>query len=205
MQAPEDSAASARDRTSILIRALRSEDAAPLHATVRASLPTLSQWLPWASDAYDLAVAEGWIAHCIAAAAADVEHHFGVFDAGSGELLGGVGINHRIPAYRSANLGYWTADAARGRGVAVGAARQAARFGFERLGLQRIAILIQPENRASLRVAIKLGAVCEGVARDAIVVRGRPHEALVHSLLPRDLGMGLAKGDAANIAAPRAD
>lgn len=187
MDTTDDGSAQNRDRIIIAIRPLRIEDAVPLHTAVRASLPTLSQWLPWASEAYDLAAAEGWIAHCIAAAAADVEHHFGVFDADSDALLGGVGINHRIPAYRSANLGYWTTDAARGRGVAVEAARQAARFGFERLGLQRIAILIQPENRASLRVAIKLGAVCEGMARDALVVRGRPHEAMVHSLLPRDL------------------
>lgn len=179
----------------VLIRPWHTEDARALHATVRASLPTLSQWLPWASEAYDLTTAEAWIAHCATARAADAEHHFGVFDTHSGALLGGVGINHRIPAYRSANLGYWTADAARGRGVAVEAARQAARFGFELLGLQRIAILIQPENIASQRVAIKLGAVCEGVARHAIVVRGRPHDALVHSLLPRDPG----------IAAPAAD
>lgn len=175
------------DTMNVAIRPLCISDATRLHAVVRESLHTLVQWLPWATEAYDLAAAEGWIAHCAAARAADSEHHFGVFDADSDALLGGVGINHRIPAYRSANLGYWTTDAARGRGVAVEAARQAARFGFERLGLQRIAILIQPENRASLRVAIKLGAVCEGIARDAIVVRGRPHEAMVHSLLPRDL------------------
>ena len=173
----------------IVLRPLRADDAPRLLDAVHASLPTLSQWLPWATSAYDLAAAEAWIAYCAGARASGAEHHFGVFDAGTGALLGGVGINHRIPAYRSANLGYWTTDAVRGQGVAVEAARLAARFGFETLGLQRIAILVQPENRASLRVAIKLGAVCEGVARDGIVVRGRAHDALVHSLLPRDLGM----------------
>lgn len=195
MHATGDSGAATRDRSTVLIRPLRSADAAALHAAVRASLPSLAQWLPWASEAYDLAAAEAWIAHCAAACAADAEHHFGVFDADDGALLGGMGLNHRIPAYRSAHLGYWVADAARGRGVAVEAARQAARFGFETLGLQRIAILVQPENRASLRVAIKLGAVCEGIARDAIVVRGRPHEAMVHSLLPRDLGIATHRMD----------
>jgi RimJ/RimL family protein N-acetyltransferase len=84
-------------------------------------------------------------------------------------------------------MGYWVADAARGRGVAVAATRLAARFGFDVLGLQRIAILVQPENRASLRVAVKLGAVCEGVTRHAIVVHDRPHDAVLFSLLPDDL------------------
>jgi RimJ/RimL family protein N-acetyltransferase len=163
------------------------DDAEALLGAVRASLPTLSQWLPWATPDYDLARAEGWIAHCIAARETDAEYHFGVFDTDSGALLGGVGLNHRIRAYRSAHLGYWVADAARGRGVAVEAARQAAHFGFDTLDLQRISILVQPENRASLRVAAKLEAVCEGVARDALVVRDAAHDAMVFSLLPADM------------------
>lgn len=171
----------------IAIRPLLADDADALHAAVRASLPTLSQWLPWAAQDYDHARAEAWIAHCSAAREAGTEHHFGVFDADSDALIGGVGLNHRIPAYRSAHLGYWVADAARGRGVAVAAARLAARFGFDVLDLQRIAILVQPENRASLRVAVKLGAVCEGVTRHAIVVADRPHDAVLFSLLPDDL------------------
>lgn len=169
------------------IRPYRPADSEALLTAIRASLPTLSQWLPWATDDYDLTRAEDWIAHCIAAREADHEHHFGIFDAASGEVLGSVGLNHRIPAYRSTHMGYWVADAARGRGVAVEAARWAAGFGFDTLGLQRIAILILPENRASLRVAMKLGAVCEGVARNAVVHRGQPHEAMVFSLLPGDL------------------
>ena len=112
-------------------------------------------------------------------------------------MLGGVGLNHRIRAYRSAHMGYWVADAARGRGVAVAAARKAAEFGFDRLVLQRIAIMVQPDNRASLRVAIKLGAVCEGIARDAIVFDGAACDAVVFSLLPRDLAAARtdAEGD----------
>ena len=175
------------DAEALMIRPWRAEDAPALHAAVRTSLPTLSRWLPWATEAYDRSAADGWIVHSARMRELDAEHHFGVFDDASGALLGGVGLNHRIPAYRSAHMGYWVADAARGRGVAVAAARQAARFGFDVLGLQRIAILVQPDNRASLRVAIKLGAVCEGIARDAIVFDGRACDAVVFSLLPRDL------------------
>jgi ribosomal-protein-serine acetyltransferase len=179
------SACEARD--GILIRPWVATDADALFEAITASLPRLSQWLPWASPTYSLADATAWIAHCQHVREADAEHHFGVFDRASGDVLGGVGLNHRIRAYRTANIGYWVADAARGRGVAVEAARQAARFGFETLGLQRIAILIQPENAASLRVATKLGAAREGIARNGIVVAGQPHDAIVYSLLPSDL------------------
>jgi ribosomal-protein-serine acetyltransferase len=174
----------------ILLRPLTGDDTDALCDTVRASMATLSQWLPWATPAYSRTDADAWIAHCQRAREAGDEYHFGVFDAASGDLLGGVGLNHRIRAYHGAHVGYWVADAVRGRGIAVEAVRQVARYGFDTLGLQRIAIMIQPENRASLRVAAKLGAVCEGVARNAIVVAGHPHEAMVHSLLPDDLQSG---------------
>ena len=170
----------------VVIRPLQDSDADALHAVVQASMASLSQWLPWATPAYALTDAQAWIAFARQARESGSAHHFGVFDAGSGALLGGVGINHLIPAYRTGHMGYWVADAARGRGVAGEASRLAARFAFDTLGLQRLTILIHPQNRASLRVAIKLGGVCEGLARNVIVVGGESAEAFVYSLIPDD-------------------
>lgn len=172
---------------SIAIRPWRPDDAEALHAAVRDSLATLSRWLPWATPGYDLARAQAWIAHCTRMREADEEHHFGVFDDASGALLGSTGLNQRVRANRSANLGYWVADVARGRGVAATAARQAARFGFDTLGLQRIVIQVVPDNHASQRVAMKLGAVCEGIARNGLMTDDGPVEAIVHSLIPADM------------------
>jgi len=171
------------------IRHWRPDDAPALHAAVRDSLTTLSRWLPWATPDYDLARAEAWIAHCMHVRETDDEHHFGVFDETSGALLGSTGLNQRIRANRAANLGYWVAEAARGRGVAVAGARQAARFGFETLGLQRIVVQVAPDNHASQRVAMKLGAVCEGIARNGLMTDAGPAEAIVHSLIPTDMAL----------------
>ncbi len=171
----------------ILIRPLKTEDVDALFATVSASLPTLSQWLPWAKPGYARSDSATWIAHCQRAWNAGTECHFGIFDVDSGHLRGGIGFSHVSPVRRSANLGYWIADDARGGGVAVVAAQLAAAWAFADLGLQRIEILVQPENTASLRVAVKLGAVCEGVARNGIIIDGEPREAIVHSLIPDDL------------------
>ncbi len=172
--------------STLILRPWTNDDIDALHATVRGSLPTLSQWLPWAQPDYAREDSATWIAHCLRMRETEDEFHFGAFDAATGALLGSVGLNQRIRAARSANLGYWVADAARGRGVAVEAAKQVARFGFDTLGLQRIVIQVLPENRASLRVAIKLGAVCEGIARNGILFDGEPREAIVHSLIPAD-------------------
>lgn len=170
-----------------VIRPWRPDDAEALHAAVRASLPSLSPWLPWATPDYDFAQAEGWIAFCTRMREADAEHHFGVFDDATGALLGSVGLNQRIPAHRCANLGYWVVETVRGHGIAVAAARQAVRFGFDTLGLRRITIQVVPENRASLRVAMKLGAVCEGIARNGLLVGDTSMDAMVHSLVPDDM------------------
>jgi RimJ/RimL family protein N-acetyltransferase len=174
------------DSKTTLIRPWRPDDAGALHAAVRASL---SPWLPWATPGYDLAQAEGWIAFCTRMRETDAEHHFGVFDADSGVLLGSVGLNQRIAAHRCANLGYWVVEAVRGHGIAVAAARQAVRFGFDTLGLRRITIQVVPENRASLRVAMKLGAVCEGIARNGLLVGETSMDAMVHSLIPDDMAL----------------
>lgn len=177
-------------RDGILIRPWAADDADALFDTVSKSLPTLSQWLPWAKSGYTIADSARWVAHCQGAWPAGAEYHFGIFDAISGGLRGGVGFSHVSPVRRAANLGYWVSDDARGGGVAVAAAHLAAMWAFADLGLQRIEILVQPENRASLRVAVKLGAVCEGIARNGIIVGGEPHEAIVHSLVPDDLHPG---------------
>lgn len=171
----------------VLIRPLRDEDAKPLFEAIRSALPALEPWLPWSKPQYDLADAVAWIALCRAWWRQGTAYSFGVFSAESGELVGGVGLVHLDPSNRSAQLVYWMGSDARGQGVAATAARLAAAFGFRELGLVRLVILVRPEDRASLRVAVKVGAVCEGIGRNALLVHGKPQEAMVHSLIPGDL------------------
>ena len=169
-----------------LVRPLAIGDAPALHAAVRASIASLSHWFPWAHPDYAPSDAEARIAHCTAARARGEEFAFGVFGI-DGELQGCVGLNQVNRAHRSANLGYWIGEAHRGRGIATDAARQVAATGFGELGLVRIEIVTLPGNAASQRVAEKLGATREGEFRNRLVVRGEPVDAVVFSLVPRDL------------------
>ena len=168
------------------LRPLAAGDAPALHAAVRASIASLSQWFPWAHPDYALSDAEARIAHCTAARAHGEEFAFGVF-AADGEFLGCVGLNQVNRAHRSANLGYWIGEAHRGRGLATHASRQAAATGFGELGLVRIEIVALPGNAASQRVAEKLGATREGEFRNRLFVHGEPADAVVFSLVPADL------------------
>ena len=170
----------------VLVRPLAVGDAPALHAAVRASIASLAQWFPWAHAEYALSDAETRISHCVAARERGEEFAFGIVGA-DGELLGCVGLNQVNRAHRSANLGYWIGETHRGRGIATDAARQVAATGFGELDLVRIEIVTLPGNAASQRVAEKLGAMREGEFRSRLVVRGEPVDAVVFSLVPRDL------------------
>jgi RimJ/RimL family protein N-acetyltransferase len=165
------------------IRPFATGDAPALHAAVRDSIASLSRLFPWCSADYALADAEARVAACIAAWRDGTEYPFGIFARESdARLLGCVGLNRLDHGARSANLGYWTSEADRGRGIATRAAAWTAAFGFRELGLARIEIVVLPDNIASQRVAGKLGAVREGIAPGRIVFDGRPVDAVLFSL-----------------------
>jgi len=170
----------------ILVRPLTAGDTLPLHRAVRASIDSLSYWLPWCHAGYSEADAADWIAYSAKAWEERREFPLGVFDR-AGTLLGCTGLSHVDRTHRCANLGYWVGSPWRGKGVAGGAARLAARMGFEQLGFARLEIVVHVDNAASHRVAAKLGAVREAEARNRLLFQGRPANAIVYSLIPRDL------------------
>jgi RimJ/RimL family protein N-acetyltransferase len=170
----------------LLIRPHTAGDTLPLYRAVRASIDSLSYWLPWCHAGYSETDAADWIAYCQQAWEARREFPLGIFDR-SGELLGGVGLGRVDRANNMANLGYWVTASHRGKGIASGAAGLAARMGFGQLGFTRIEIVVLVDNIASHQVAEKLGAMRETEARNRLMFQGRPANAVVYSLVPGDL------------------
>ncbi len=96
---------------------------------------------------------------------------FGIFVGGmfAGELnLSGV---QRGP-FQNAYVGYWIDEAQAGNGYVPESLVVAARFAFEELGLHRLQVAIIPRNRASRRVAEKLGLREEGIAHRYLAING---------------------------------
>lgn len=103
------------------------------------------------------------------------------------ELLALVAvIPERDP--ESFELAYWTAPAARGRGLATAGLRHAAAFALRERGAERLWVEIEPGNAASHRVAEQAGFTREGVLRAHCRDRrtGLRHDCVVYSLLPGD-------------------
>ncbi|MFG1910290.1 GNAT family N-acetyltransferase [Kribbella sp. NPDC048928] len=110
---------------------------------------------------------------------------FVVEDAQTGERLGRVGLGMRGDG--TAEVGYWTVPAARGRGVAPAAVQAICRWAFSELGLELIEWRAEIGNEASRRVAEKAGFVLEGSLRKRLVHRGVRVDAWVGSLVRGEL------------------
>ncbi|TAL73046.1 MAG: N-acetyltransferase [Rhodanobacter sp.] len=162
-------------------------DAQDLLAAVRESVAGVGHWLPWCTPDYGPTQAEQWVATCRAQWRVGAAYAFAIRAVDGGALLGSCGLNQLDHKHCLANLGYWVRSAAQGRGTATAAAQLVAAFGFRELGLARIEIVTLTDNLASRRVAVKLGARHEGVARHRLWAWNRAHDAAVYGLLPGDL------------------
>jgi len=138
---------------------------------------------------FTLEEVENWIKEFVERWENETQYHFQIIETTSNQFVGGVFLNHIERGHKMANLGYWVRTNRVGEGIATEAAKQAARYGFEKLGFQRIEILVSKDNTTSLRIAEKVGAYREGLLRNRLQIQGSSHDAYMHSLIPTDFGI----------------
>ena len=102
-----------------------------------------------------------------------------------GVLVGSISLVIVKP--KVGEIGYWAAAEARGHGYTPRALRLLSKWGFEELRLPRLQLGTFPGNRASERVAEKVGYQPEGVLRSYMEQRGKRRDVRMWSLLPDDL------------------
>lgn len=172
---------------SIELRPHHLDSAEALFAAVQESAAEVSIWLPDLSPELTLKDVEAYIRAQPEAWANGHAYNFVVCSYPEGDVLGGCGLNQINPLHRYANVYYWVRSSRTGRGAATRSLRLLARFAFAETDLQRLEIVVAPENQASQRVAEKAGAVREGLLRNRIGRYGQVSDAIMYSLIPRDL------------------
>jgi ribosomal-protein-serine acetyltransferase len=103
-----------------------------------------------------------------------------------GRNVGAIGLHDLDWSARLAEMGYWLAPPARGRGAMTRAAAALTTHAFERLGLHRLEIHCVVENIPSRSVAVRLGYQLEGVMREAYALHGEFRDLALYAMLDRE-------------------
>ena len=175
----------------VLLRPYCTDDLDPMFDAALESVAEVGRWLPWCHPDYTPLETAAWIDSRPAAWESGAEYSLAIVERAGGEFVGGCGLNQFDYERRRANLGYWVRTSACRHGYATAATKLLSRFGLFQLGLQRIEIVAAVGNVASQRVAMKVGAQREGVARSRLRIRDIPHDAVVFSLIQTDLELPL--------------
>ncbi|WP_265521048.1 GNAT family N-acetyltransferase [Oerskovia flava] len=98
----------------------------------------------------------------------------------------GLGVDDAPVGQQSAEIGYWLAPEARGRGLMTTAGRAVVDCAFDELGLAQLSWQAYVGNWPSRRTAWRLGFRIEGTVRGFALQRGRRRDAWLGTLLADD-------------------
>nr|HEX4314178.1 GNAT family protein [Kofleriaceae bacterium] len=165
----------------LVLRELRVADAAGVAAG--AGDPRVAKFLVQVPSPYPVALAKRWVTSRIAWWYEARGATLAIATRDDPNAMIGTASLRRSPSNRRAELGYWLAAGAWGRGYATEACRAMLELGFGQLGLVRVFAHVIAGNGASCRVLDKLGMVCEGVQRSHIRKDGERRDLVMYGLL----------------------
>jgi RimJ/RimL family protein N-acetyltransferase len=166
------------------LRAPREEDIAAITAACQDPLIVRYTYVPYPYGEQD---ARDWLRLAERQRREGSALGFVVADRDSDRVIASVGVNAINWRDRVAQIGYWVAPEARRQGVASRSVRMLSRWALDELGLARVEIRVDVENRASQVVAEAAGFTREGVLRSRGESKGRRWDEVMFSLLPSDL------------------
>ena len=167
----------------LLLRALREEDAPSLART--ANDHNIAKYLSSMPHPYTLEDAKEFVISRAKAYAEGDAAEFAIFEKGSEAFVGMIGLDLNAKD-NHATAGYWLGKTFWGKGYATEALREIIRFGFERLGLHRIASHHFHNNPASGKVMQKAGMKQEGRRVEHFYKEGEYLDILDYGLLARE-------------------
>jgi RimJ/RimL family protein N-acetyltransferase len=141
----------------IELRRWRTEDLDRLLAAIEVSFAELHAWMPWAEQMPTPDEELDVLRRGQASFDAGAEWAYFLYEADTGELVGGIGLHPRLGP-GALEIGYWVRSDRTGRGYATAAVRALTNAAFVEVPeLERIEIHTDQANRASAAVPPKLG------------------------------------------------
>jgi len=111
---------------------------------------------------------------------------WGIVRKGGNELIGTCGYYDWIKTACRAEIGYDLDPAYWGQGIMTEALRAMLKYGFEKMGLNRIQAIIDSKNTRSLKLVHRLGFKKEGVFRERSYFNGHFLDDVCFSFLKKE-------------------
>lgn len=171
----------------LVLRRFTKRDVDNVADAVLSSLPELEKYLPWAHSGYSRDDAAAYIRDSIQSWKERKAFDFSIrLRSDPDTHLGNISIWHVSRLARTGEIGYWIRTDRTTNGIATEATEALMRLGFDVLGMHKIVLRIAVGNRASERVAEKLGFVREGVLREELLIRGTWTDHTLYSILEHE-------------------
>ncbi|MBB6430521.1 GNAT family N-acetyltransferase [Algisphaera agarilytica] len=176
----------------VSLRLVQPHHAEEIYAAAMTSQESLYRWMPWCKPDLVVDDTRKWIATVLKEFGERKTMPLSVLE--HGELVGGCGWSfwdeHDNTDWnlrsRTADIGYWLIDSARGRGIMTRAVRALVDYGFKEQGLHRITIRAEPENHSSWGVPERLGFTLEGTMRHVLEWNGRRIDHRCYAMIAED-------------------
>ena len=108
---------------------------------------------------------------------------WGVNHKSDNKFIGTVGFTTIDPDNEKAELGYVLSPAYWHMGLMSEAVKRIVEFAFYECGFNRLELKIMQGNTNSMKLAEKIGFKLEGCFRDYMIIKGRPENIVIYSLL----------------------
>lgn len=156
------------------LRPFKRRDLDSVVEAIDSSIDELEPWLPWANRNYGRSEANQFLRESAGAWADGRAFDFAIHQRVDPAIhIGNISVWPTSKRERAGEIGYWIRSSVTGKGIATEAAARVAEVAFAELELHRVTLRIAVGNRASERVAEKLGFTREGLLRKEVLVRGR--------------------------------
>ena len=152
----------------LLLRPPSAGDGASLHLAITESLPELRRFLaslPWVAAEQTIDSAEVFCRTAQSNYLARKDFPFFIFEKGSQELVGTVGLHRTVWATPKTEVGYWGRVSKARNGYISEAVNRLTNVAFETLKMARVELMTDEENLSSRRVAERCGYTLEGILR----------------------------------------
>lgn len=173
----------------VVVRPYRMDDAEALFAAIDDSREHLRTFLPFERYHQTVDDTRDWLAHKVAAWRLRDDLTMGIWEAATGDFLGGTGFHLRGPRQWELGyleIGYWLRASAEGQGYMTETVRLLTDYAFGSLAANRVEIICDARNTRSAAVPRRLGFVLEGWLRNYQLGPGEPPRDTLIFALTRD-------------------